>query len=519
MFLKKKIILGFLISSIIIAILVISSYINFIKMRKEIRYLELSDTLRSKSLQLRRHEKNFFLYGDIKEIEDVHTYLKDIKAIIKQGRASYETEKLLSLENKIEEYEQRFNRIELTAGDFQKEFNRLKPLLSQYSDFFQLIESTFLESPLVNTEILKKVFLLKAGNPAVKSLQKLDTLISALRKNGENILTISKALDQSAREKVERYISFLQTAALFLFPLFLFVGLGVSFVISHSIVKRLKILTGAIEKTGKGDFSSLTVPTEQDEVGVLINTFNKMESDLIIREEELTQKNEELLHSRKLASIGTFASGVAHELNNPLNNIYTTAQRLVKKTEDNCPPLIKKGLDDIFGQTMRVKRIVGDLLEFARGRDTKYREFELNGLLSGVYRRLSDTMNVENIKFALNTDPSHLNINADPEQIEQVFINLFTNALEAMSGGGDLTVSTESRNDHVIILVSDTGNGIPQDSIEKIYEPFFTTKDKGTGLGLAIVFNIIQKHNGTIRIESEEDRGTVFTIRLPKRKP
>ena len=366
---------------------------------------------------------------------------------------------------------------------------------------------------------MKKVFLLKAGNPAVKSLQKLDTLISALRKNGENILTISKALDQSAREKVERYISFLQTAALFLFPLFLFVGLGVSFVISHSIVKRLKILTGAIEKTGKGDFSSLTVPTEQDEVGVLINTFNKMESDLIIREEELTQKNEELLHSRKLASIGTFASGVAHELNNPLNNIYTTAQRLVKKTEDNCPPLIKKGLDDIFGQTMRVKRIVGDLLEFARGRDTKYREFELNGLLSGVYRRLSDTMNVENIKFALNTDPSHLNINADPEQIEQVFINLFTNALEAMSGGGDLTVSTESRNDHVIILVSDTGNGIPQDSIEKIYEPFFTTKDKGTGLGLAIVFNIIQKHNGTIRIESEEDRGTVFTIRLPKRKP
>ncbi len=516
MSLKKKIILAFLISSIIIAILVIAGYINFIGIKKEIRYLELSDTLRSKSLQLRRHEKNFFLYGDIKEIKDVHTYLKDLKTILKQGRTSYNTDKLLSLENKVEEYEQRFNRIELTAGDFRKEFNRLKPVLSQYSDFFQLIESTFLESPLVNAEIFKKVFLLKTTNPAIKNLQELDTEISALRKNGEEILIISKALDKSAREKVEKYISFSQTAALFLFPLFLFVGLGASFAISHGIVKRLKLLTRAVENTGRGDFSSLTIPAQQDEVGVLINTFNKMESDLITREEELKEKNEELLQSRKLASIGTLASGVAHELNNPLNNIYTTAQRLVKKTEDNCPPLIKKGLDDIFGQTMRLKRIVGDLLEFARGRDPQYRELELNGLLSGVYRRLSDTMNVENIKFALDTNPSHLNINADPEQIEQVFVNLFSNAVEAMSGSGDLTVSTESRNDHIIIQVSDTGNGIPQDSIEKVFEPFFTTKDKGTGLGLAIVFNIIQKHNGEIRVESEENKGTVFTIRLPK---
>ncbi|MEF9476172.1 MAG: HAMP domain-containing protein, partial [Candidatus Mariimomonas ferrooxydans] len=314
MSLKKKIILAFLISSLIIAILVIFGYINFMEIRKEIRYLELSDTLRSKSLQLRRHEKNFFLYGDIKEIEDVHTYLKDLKVIIKQGKASFKTKKLLGLENKIEEYEQRFNRVELTAGDFQKEFNRLKPLLSQYSDFFQLTESTFLESPLVNAGILKKVFLLKAGNSAVKSLQKLDTEIRVLRKKGEEILTISKALDQSAREKLEGDIVFLQTAALFLFPLFLFVGLGASFAISHSIVKRLKILTRAIEKTGKGDFSSLTVPTKQDEVGVLINTFNKMESDLIAREEELKQKNEELLQSRKLVSIGTLASGVAHFL-------------------------------------------------------------------------------------------------------------------------------------------------------------------------------------------------------------
>jgi len=516
MSLKKKIILGFLTSSIIIAVLVIFSFISFFEIRKEIRYLEMSDNLRGKSLQLRRHEKNFFLYGELKEVANVHIYLNDLKKLLKQGLALYNNEELRLLEKKIAEYELKFNRIENIFYEVQRKLEQIKPQNSQYSVLFQLVESTFLERPLVNAELLKKTFSIAGGDPAIRNLEDLNTEMTALRKDGEEILSISNELDRTAREKVEKAIGLSQTTALILFPLFFFVGLLALFVISHGIVKRLKTLSDAIVRTGKGDFSVLSVPEQQDEVGVLVNAFNKMETDLVARDRELIKKNEELLQSRKLASIGTLASGVAHELNNPLNNIYTTAQRLMKKSGDECPAYIKTGLDDIFSQTMRVKKIVGDLLEFARGREPQMRDVELNNLIKGAYKQVADTTKTENINFTLDSGPGEILIYVDPEQIEQVFINLFTNALDAMPEGGSLSVKTEPGNAVVKIRISDTGRGMSRPTLEKIFEPFFTTKDKGTGLGLAIVFNIIQKHNGRIDIDSEEGKGTTFIITLPK---
>ena len=120
------------------------------------------------------------------------------------------------------------------------------------------------------------------------------------------------------------------------------------------------------------------------------------------------------------------------------------------------------------------------------------------------------------MRFFLDSDPAGVVLPADPEQMEQVFINLFTNAVEAMSGRGELRVQAKTPGDSVTIRVSDTGKGMPKDAVEKIFEPFYTTKDKGTGLGLAIVFNIIRKHYGEIGVESEEGKGTTFTITLPK---
>ncbi len=537
MSLKKKIILGFLISSIIIAILAISAYTNFVEIKKEIRYLELSDTIRSKSLQLRRHEKNFLLYGDLKEVESVHTYIKDIKQIIKQGRVVYNTGKLLSLENKIDEFSQRFNHIEIIFWEFQKEFSRLKPFYKQYAAFFPLIESTFLERPLVNAELLKKIFLLRSSDPTIRSLQELDTEINALRKNGEEIVAISKDIDKSAREKVERSIGFSQTAALILFPLFLLVGLGTLFAISHSVVKRLKILTSAVEKTGKGDFSSLITPqkrdevsmlintflkmkqdliTEEDEIGILINAFIKMEHDLAARDEELKKKNEELLQSRKLASIGTLASGVAHELNNPLNNIYLAAQILSKEIDqETCPPIIKETVRDIFSQTLRVKRIVSDLLEFAREKPPELKKVNIPGVISDVLNQMTASGELADVKYNLKTI-KEIEVSADRHLLEQVFINLFSNAVDAMEGKGLLDTEINTMNDSVQIKVSDTGKGILPEDITRIFDPFFTTKEKGTGLGLAIVYSIIEKHKGKIEVESEPYKGTTFTITLPR---
>ncbi len=286
--------------------------------------------------------------------------------------------------------------------------------------------------------------------------------------------------------------------------------------ISNSVVNRLKILTSAVQKAGKGDFSSLEVSEKDDEVGILMTAFNLMKNDLRNRNVELTKKNEELHQARKLASIGTLASGVAHELNNPLNNIYISAQILEKETKDSSTPIVKEIVGDIVGQTIRVKRIVGDLLEFARGRDPKPRRVRLDELIRGAYRLVSMTSETGGIDFRLDADG--LAVNADPEQMERVFINLFTNAVDAMNGSGTLDVRAAKDGERTRITIADTGKGMPSDALENIFEPFYTTKEKGTGLGLAIAFNIIKRHGGDIRAESSEAKGTSFIINLPDGK-
>lgn len=518
MSLKKKIALGFLISASIIVVLVIFGYASFIEIRKEIRFLELSDTIRSKSLQLRRHEKNFFLYRDAREAETVHSYLNELGDILGRNNLADRSGKLPSLMEMIDKYDRRFERIEILVQDFRKRFASLKISHEQYSTFFPLIESTILERPLVNAEVLRKIFVLPSGDPLVRTLRGLDGEIVALRKTGEDILVISKDLDAVARERAERHISSLQTMTFILFPLFFTVGLLAQFVIIQSVVKRLRRLTLAIEKTGKGDFSSLSTPQEQDEIGMLMNSFNKMEYNLMERDKELARKNEELLSSRKLASIGILASGVAHELNNPLNNIHISAQIMDKEMGENCPPTVKEIISDIVGQTRRMKQIVGDLLEFSRGREPSLRKVEIRELLMGAYKLVSASTDTVHIRFIMDVEPPDMAMEADPEQMERVFINLFENAVEAMSGTGDLSIKVRKEGDTVRTVISDTGMGMPPGKVEKIFEPFYTTRDRGTGLGLAIIFNIIKKHGGDIIVESEVGKGTAFTITLPARE-
>jgi signal transduction histidine kinase len=518
MSLKKKIALSFFISAFIIAILAAFEYLNFIEIRKEIRNLEITDTIRSKSLQLRRHEKNFFLNGDLHELEISYNYVKELKAILGQSRQFNHAGRLVLLQNQITEYEQKLNRIEVLFWDFQRNFVAIQPYHKQYAKFFPLIEATFLERPIINAEILKKVFLLNREHPAVKNLYELKDNISDLRKSGEEIINISKELDKTARAKVDNTISLSQMAILIFFPLFLIVGIGTLFYITSTVVKRLAMVIEIIEKTGKGDFSLVSAPAGKwgrDEVGVLIRKFNDMEEELVEREQELDSKNKELLQSKKLAAIGTLASGVAHELNNPLNNIYLSAQVLQKEAGDSCSPFVKETLNDIIGQSIRVKGIVGDLLEYARGKKPMFRTVELNELIRNVFKLLSISVNMEQVHLVLNSSEEKIFMKADEEQMERVFINLFTNAVEAMGGKGDIIGTLLKENNMIKIWVSDTGKGMSPEEMEKVFEPFFTTKDKGTGLGLAIVFNIIKKHKGEIFVDSTKDKGTTFYMVFP----
>lgn len=517
MSLQKKIILSFLISSALIAALAIAGSVSFVEIRKEIRFLELSDSLRSKTLQLRRHEKNFLLYHEKKELENVYDYIAQIQDIIGRNLRISNSERLHELNGKVEEYKATFTVIGQLDLQARHELNSLRAGSGQKALYFPIVEATFLESPLVNAALLKNVFGLKSEAPVILLLKDLNSRIITLRKEGEEILFLSKDLDSSARDKVEQTIGYTQKAVVILFPLFLIVGLSALFVVSRSAVNQIKIITGAIEKTGRGDFSSLSVPHEQDEVGRLIDAFNKMEHDLIERDREIERKNEELLQSRKLASIGTLASGVAHELNNPLNNIYLSAQILSKEIGEgeSCPGIVKETVGDIYAQTLRVKRIVSDLLEFSREKPPDKLLLDLVEVITGVIDQLVASGEMENVRHIVRS-PGAVGIRADRHLMGQVFINLFTNAIQAMSGAGELDVEIQEKGDEVVCRVSDTGPGIPAENIPRIFDPFYTTKGRGTGLGLAIVYNIIEKHRGKISVASRIGKGTTFTLTLPR---
>jgi len=522
MSLKRKIVLSFFISAFIIAILAAFEYLSFVEIRKEIRYLEITDTISRKSLQLRRHEKNYFLYSPENMEEEstaVHAYLGELNDLLTKNPVIDRADNL-SLRKSITEYEQRFTTIEGEARRLAGLFTRVKAAYGKdEKKYFPLVEATFLERPARSAEFLETLFLLPRGHALTSGLRSLGEDILSLRKTGEDILVISKDLDKVAREKAETVIRVSQIAILVFFPLFFFVGIGMLFFISTNVVRRLMLLINVVERTGQGFYPHLTITrkrgTANDEVGVLIDKFNDMEDQLALHETELQNKNLELMQTKKLAAIGTLAAGVAHELNNPLNNIYLSTQVLAREVRETCPPDMKEVFNDILSQTIRVKKIVGDLLEFARGREPHFQEFELTGLIRGLFKRFRNEGG--SVACTLTSDQPEVLVWADQGQMEQVFINLFTNAIAAMAGRGELRVDLSSTNELVTVQVADSGAGIPRESLEKIFEPFFTTRDKGTGLGLAIVYSLIKKHHGEIVVVSEEGKGTTFTITLPKK--
>jgi len=515
MSLKKKIILSFLVSAFIIAFLSVFLYLNFIEIKKETQFLELTDTIRSKSLQLRRHEKNFFLYAPAEandEEKAIYAYLDELDGIL--GGMERETgDRTASLKILIQEYREQFKAIETLLHGLSQESDRLKRSSTAYAKVSRLVESNFLDKPSEDITYLRREHALPSKHRFISMLKEIDKEITSLRKTGENILVVSKELDKTAREKVDSFNHRSRNAILIFFPLFLIVGIGTFLYIISNIVRRLHLLTGVVERTGEGLFAPLPVSgrlwASHDEVDILVGKFNVME-------EHLARREQELLQSKKLAAIGTLAAGVAHELNNPLNNIHTTAQRLMKKTGEETPAFVKKGLEDIFGQTMRLTRIVGDLLQFARGREPHLKPVELRGLITGVFKHLGGSIDTSKVRFRLSLHPEEIVLYADPEQLEQVFINLFTNAVDAMQGEGELIISAQEQDDGVGIRLSDSGPGMSPETREKAFDPFYTTKSRGTGLGLAIVFNIIQKHQGRISIDSQEGRGTTFLLSIPK---
>ena len=232
--------------------------------------------------------------------------------------------------------------------------------------------------------------------------------------------------------------------------------------------------------------------------------------------EELRKTQEQLIQSAKLAAIGELASNVAHEINNPLTSIigFTELAR-----EDDDKEMIRNSLDIIEKEALRAREIVKQLLGFARKKPLQLAEIKINDVLKDVVILSSSQARMSKVKISEGYEQVPITI-GDVDQLKQVFLNIMTNAVHAMPHGGVLTIKTSMVGDYIFVSIADTGQGIPQELRQRIFEPFFSTKkDSGTGLGLSISYRIIQDHGGRIDVESEEGKGTTFVVRLPVKVP
>ncbi len=243
----------------------------------------------------------------------------------------------------------------------------------------------------------------------------------------------------------------------------------------------------------------------------------KLYEDLRAQMKELRETQEQLVQAAKLAAIGELASNVAHEINNPLTSIMGYAELI--KEEGNIENIMKD-IEIIERESMRARDIVQQLLEFARRRPLEIRAVNINSLLREVVALIGVQLKDASIKIHENYSELPV-IMGDPNQIKQVFLNVLNNSVHAMAEnslqrGKEINIRTSNTEASVFVEIADTGHGISSEVLPKIFEPFFTTKrEKGTGLGLSITYKIIQSHKGKIDVNSEEGRGTKFTISLP----
>ncbi len=291
-----------------------------------------------------------------------------------------------------------------------------------------------------------------------------------------------------------------------------------SYILSRSILKPIGNLVKGAQRLAGGEFDTRIPVESRDELGTLCSAFNEMGEALADRERQLKERmQEQLTQSEKLASIGRLAAGVAHEINTPLTGILTYSSLLME--ERSLPESVRRDLKVIVDETTRCRQIVRNLLDFARETKIEVARADINRLIHKTLDIVRKQSLFRDIDIREKLQEELPEVMVDPNQIRQVIMNLVLNAAEAMPDGGYLFITTEHKPDRNYIRLSlrDTGCGIPPEDLERIFQPFFTTKErgKGTGLGLSVSYGIVQRHGGTITVASQVGKGTTFEIQLP----
>ncbi len=486
---RQKITLGYY---AIVAIIIALSVFTFLELQFMENHITSGEAITGffdTTLEIRRFEKNFFLYGQQSDYRENREYL----------------EKAVSL---LDAHETAFRSVSSSA--------QIEALITGLSRYRYLMEQY---------ETLRK---LPADGPDRILLE------GKIRKTGKEIITISEAVAKSERKALQTMLSHSRRNLILSIVTLAVLGIVTGQVLSRIVVRPLKVLENSMEIIAGGGFERIYIQSKDREIVSLTAAFNKMLKELELRQRHLVQ-------SEKLASLGTLLSGVAHELNNPLSNISSSNEILKEEIDDGKQEYKRELIAQIEEQTDRARNIVRSLLEFSREKDFKKQTLPLGELIDETIRFVRGQIPAP---VAVSIEiPDDLIITADKQRIQQAFLNLIKNAIESMGETGTLAIraahhlhpgpSREEEasiynfpkyrgkcdvdSDSVDIEISDTGPGIPSQIIPKVFDPFFTTKDvgKGAGLGLFIVHEIIEEHDGCIAVDSDPGRGTSFLIRLP----
>ncbi len=412
-------------------------------------------------LEVRRFEKNFLLYHDMEDLDKNLEYLSKVEKFVDQ-------------------YQEDIRRI-VGEGKCDKFLKSLKE--------YRLLMSSFKVSSSRDAAGLEKV-----------------------RGSGKALVDFAINLLETKRKHIHQAINRTTVIPFLFFAIVLALQLLILQLLSR-LLEPLSLIKETTKRVARGDFSPIPYECHtKDEICELIHAFNRMA-------EELETQQEALVQSRKIAAIGTFSAGIAHELNNPLNNIYLSAETLLDESGDKLDPEEKELILDILNQADRAGEIVRNLLDFSRKDKPSFEELSVSDVINKTVKLVKNQVMLTGIELKVEIPDDLPVIRGHLRNLQQVFLNLLLNAIQAMPDGGKISIEAYDYSDKFVrIDVSDTGHGIKPEDLEHIFEPFYTTKGvgRGTGLGLAVTYGLVKKHGGYIEVESEVGVGTTFSVYLPK---
>lgn len=331
-------------------------------------------------------------------------------------------------------------------------------------------------------------------------------------KNGKQIIGYVEVM--FSKKGIFDTINTMRRNMLFLAILATFIGCALALYFSISIVKPVGRLVSATTRIAHGDWEAKLPIDTMDEVGQLTDSFNKMSDALIKKREELEATYKELAKRERMAEIGNFSMMIAHELKNPLGIIKGSVDIIAKN--GTKAKVRKTMVEYIQDEVRRLNRLVEDFLSFARPNPAHKSWVDINQMITKIIHLIPlPEFKEKEIFLNVQLSKETLQAHVDEHQINQAIVNLINNAIQAIPKKGEIILKTDKSGNGILIIIMDTGIGIPDDEKERVFEPFFTKKQRGTGLGLAVVKKIIDNHKGVIKITDREGGGTAFSLWLP----